>query len=78
MAEVLNEDDLNLVCDALYSVQTKWWEVGLQLNVKPAKLDAIRCDCSSTLRANASSLVTERSPSHLAQYRGSAAPTDCQ
>ena len=47
MAEVLDEDDLRRVYDALYSLRAIWWEVGLQLKVKPATLDAIQHNSSS-------------------------------
>ena len=40
--KVLNEDDLSDVYDILRSVREQWWQVGLQLRVISAELDAMR------------------------------------
>ena len=39
---VLNEDDLSDVYDILRSVREQWWQVGLQLRVISAELDAMQ------------------------------------
>ena len=42
MDVVLNEDDLSDVYDILHSVRAQWQQIGLQLNVIPAELDAMQ------------------------------------
>ena len=70
MDVILNEDDLSDVYDILHSVRAQWRQIGLQLNVIPAELDAMQ-----------SGSGTQDPLMRMLRYRlrgGSATPTECQ
>ena len=45
----LDEDDIRVVYDILHAARAKWYEIGLQLGVKSADLDAIRLESNNHL-----------------------------
>ena len=44
MSEYLTDYDLKKVRNYLWEVCTKWFDIGIELNLKPAQLEVIKCD----------------------------------
>ena len=63
---VLCLDDLKWLVEKLYPVQSKWYELGLQLEIPPGSLDAIKKDNPETSAASREMLkqwLTGKEPS---------------
>ncbi len=47
MSDYLTTSDLKKVRNYLWEVRTKWFDIGIELNLKPDQLDVIKCDHSN-------------------------------